>query len=110
MKNLMPCQATIAYILLVPPSDYQQLDCLDSLCLVVAVGFFSKILDPVTEKDICIFKGTFMDVIRADDFRMTPRAHAFAYHVSEYVRRSAVPLGGSFNVSMHSTTDSKIHV
>ncbi len=85
--KLLPCIA-----LLVPLLDSQRLVCLLSLGLVV-VSVFGNIAHPVTEQDIRIFKETFMEVIRAYDFRITPRAHLLAHRVSEYARLSAVPLG-----------------
>ncbi len=85
--NLLSCTT-----LLIPPTDYQRLSCLWSLGLVV-VDVFGSTLDPIAEKYIRIFKETFMEVIRAYDFRITPRAHLLAHHVSEYARLSAVPLG-----------------
>ncbi len=43
-----------------------------------------------------------MEVIRAYDFRMAPRAHVLAYHVLDCVRRSAVPLGPTSEQSLES--------
>ncbi len=89
-SKLLSCSASLKEM--VPPSDPPLVECLETFYRVV-VGVYGQIVDPETKDNVSTFVETFMEAMRTQNPRTTPKVHMLIHNVPEYVRRTAAPLG-----------------
>ncbi len=79
---------------MVPLSDHPLVQCLKALHLASEDSEF--------ENDIRIFKVNFMETMQTHNLKATPKVHVLAHHVPQYVRRTGIPLGPTYEQALES--------
>ncbi len=86
---------------MVPPLDPPLVECLEVFHRVV-VGVFVWIVDPETKDNVNTFEETFVGAMRTRNPRMTRNVIMFINHVPEYVHRTGIQLGSTYEQALKS--------